>query len=171
MAFDRIVLLIGHDNRGTFHALDINIEDRVVTRFAADDPRDVFRVDADGDGIFECAVNNGGDQARYAGAACFVFAAACARLRRDYCFKSQLLYSLSCASPFRDRFRRAFRGVGCVGQKNRCRVYRIEFTSLANRYSTHQGQRCSYRCRKFRYCSKTSDGYSNARAIMAITTL
>ena len=74
--------------------LDLDIENRVVSGLAPDDSEDVFGVNADGLGVFECPINDGGNQSGNTRTARFIFAAAGARLRRHDCIESQLLISL-----------------------------------------------------------------------------
>jgi hypothetical protein len=65
-----------------------------VTRLAVDDPQDVFGIDGYGDGIFECAVDDGRDPATDADTPRLILAAAGTRLGSNNGFYSQLPISL-----------------------------------------------------------------------------
>jgi hypothetical protein len=66
-----------------------------MARLAVDDAQNVFRIEADGEGVLKCAVDNGRDPASDADSPRFVFAAALASFGCDYRIDSQLFISLS----------------------------------------------------------------------------
>ena len=59
--FDGVILFVGDDDRRALDTGDLDVENRVVSGLAADDSQDVFRVNADGLGVFESSIDDSGD--------------------------------------------------------------------------------------------------------------